>query len=107
MNWKIILLILNSISIDPPSTNTSTTTNNNDNYDELNLKGVIMNQVADGLKVCCRNNVTTSYEEQFHDIANMVEASMNSSLDIILPIRSSVGKDLFIAFPFIGLGWSF
>lgn len=80
--------------------NTNSSTVNN----EPNIKGVIMNQVADGLKVCCRNNVTISYEEQFHDIADMVEASMNSSLDIVLPIRSSVGKDMFIAFPFIGLG---
>ena len=70
------------------------------------LKGIIMDLTAKGLEVCCRNNVTSVYEKKFHDIAEMVEASVNSSLDLVLPVRLSVGKEMFIAFPFIGLGKS-
>ena len=68
------------------------------------LTGPIMDLTFDGLKECCRNNFTIQYERNFYNIDEMVESSVNSSLDLVFPIRSSVGKDMFIAFPFIGLG---
>lgn len=66
--------------------------------------GIILELVSKGLKECCRNNITSHYEEKYVDITRLVEASVNSSLDLVLPIRTNVGKELFIAFPFVGLG---
>uniref|UniRef100_A0A7M5V348 Potassium channel domain-containing protein n=1 Tax=Clytia hemisphaerica TaxID=252671 RepID=A0A7M5V348_9CNID len=65
--------------------------------------GIILELVSKGLKECCRNNITSHYEEKYIDITRLVEASVNSSLDLVLPIRTNVGKELFIAFPFVGL----
>lgn len=31
----------------------------------------------------------------------LVDASVNSSLDIVLPIRTNVGKDMFLTSPFV------
>ncbi|XP_066930294.1 uncharacterized protein [Clytia hemisphaerica] len=64
---------------------------------------IILELVSKGLKECCRNNITSHYEEKYIDITRLVEASVNSSLDLVLPIRTNVGKELFIAFPFVGL----
>jgi len=44
------------------------------------------------------------YEKYFVDINNLVQASVNSSLDIVLPLRTSLGKKSFWTFPYVGLG---
>lgn len=69
-----------------------------------NISGVIVDVISHGIAQCCRNNITMVYEEHFTDIINLVQASVNSSLDIVLPLRTDLGKTSFITFPYVGLG---
>ena len=69
-----------------------------------NITGVLVDVISHGIKHCCRNNITMVYEERFADIINLVHASVNSSLDIVLPLRTNLGKTSFITFPYVGLG---
>ena len=68
-----------------------------------NLSGAITEVTLRGFDHCCRNNVTLLYTTRFADITTLVDASVNSSLDVVLPIRTNVGKEKFLTFPFVGL----
>lgn len=67
------------------------------------VTGPVVDILEKGLVKCCRNNVTLVYSAQFFEYITLVENSLNSSLDIVLPIRTAPDKENFLAFPFVSL----
>lgn len=75
---------------------------------EGDMAGPLVDIVHDALSSdrCCQNynNMTIEYADEINDYSDLVEKSVNSSFDMVLPIRTSLGKDFYLAFPFINLG---
>ena len=73
------------------------------NKTDESIIGPLINILKDALDDCCLNNVTLDYIEH-SEYSELVERSLNSSYDIVLPIVSDIGKDKFLAFPYVLLG---
>lgn len=73
------------------------------NETDESVIGPLVNILKDALDDCCLNNVTLDYIEH-SEYSELVERSLNSSYDIVFPVVSDVGKDKFLAFPYVLLG---
>ena len=74
------------------------------NEADESVVGPLVNILRDALDDCCLNNITLDFIERHSEYSELVEHSLNSSYDMVLPIVSDIGKDKFLAFPYVLLG---
>lgn len=66
-----------------------------------NVTGALVSILENAFENCCVTNFTFHFVEEYSTISKQVQASVHSSVDVVLPVRTNVGKDYFLTSPYV------